>query len=353
MNDCFWRPISIDSIDPACFPDVALYLKSGGNYVLYKDMERKFGEDDQRRLANNFTEFLYVRSGDIKEVNHYLERNLEDMLAREDLSGSAKGRILYQTSVNYVIDVFESPELAANLERCRHLIQHMMKYVAVEPLALESLQSIVAHNFYIFAHSVQVTALNLLVHEKLFNVSLDEMIDVGIGSLLHDFGMIFISSEILDKPDALTDVEYFKIKQHTQKGYEFLENTGMFNEIALTIVRQHHERYDGNGYPTGTMGNDIPRSAQLTAICDVYSALTTERPYRKASSPAEALKLMHDEAKGGFFNYEMFKRFEEIITAIKGVSNQERILLLTSKPSLKNSEEVILRDSGPHYLISN
>src|SRR6185369_8226521 len=136
--------------------------------------------------------------------NQYMENNLTDILARQDLNSMAKGRILYQTSVNYVIDVFESPELAANLLRCRNLIMHLMKYVATESHVLEPLQSIVAQNFYIFAHSVQVTALNLLVHEKLFQLTPEEMTDVGIGSLLHDFGMIFISDEILDKPNSLS-----------------------------------------------------------------------------------------------------------------------------------------------------
>lgn len=319
MKDRFWRPISIDSIDPAHFPNVALFLKSSGNYVLYKDQERRFTADDRRRLERNYTEFLYVRSGDMEEINDYLENNLSEMLAREDLSGIQKGMILYQTSVNYVIDVFESPEIAANLTRCRKLIQQMMQYVATEKHALGSLRSIAAHNFYIFAHSVQVTALNLLAHEKLFNVDPDEMIDVGIGSLLHDFGMIFISGEILDKPDALSDVEYYKVKQHTQKGYEFLRQTGLFSEVSLTIVRHHHERYDGNGYPTGAKGDAIPRSAQLSSICDTYSALTTDRVYRKASSHEDAFKLMREEAKGGGFNAGLFQRFEEIINAARNV----------------------------------
>lgn len=318
MKDRFWRPISIDSIVPESFPNVALFLKTSGNYVLYKDQERRFSEDDRRRLTRNQTEFLYVRSGDLVDVNDYLENNLTDMLGRKDLTGKQKGKILYQTSVNYVIDVFEAPEMASNLMRCRKLIQHMMKYVATESHALEALQSVVTHNFYIFAHSVQVTALNLLAHDKLFNVTPDEMVDIGIGSLLHDFGMIFISSDILDKPDALSDVEYYKVKQHTQKGYEFLKHTGMFGEVVLTIVRHHHERYDGNGYPTGIKGDNISRSAQLSAICDTYSALTIDRSYRKATTHADALKIMREEARGGAFNNELFKRFEVIISAAKG-----------------------------------
>jgi HD-GYP domain-containing protein (c-di-GMP phosphodiesterase class II) len=227
----------------------------------------------------------------------------------------------------------------------------MMQYVATEEDALEPLQTIVAHNFYIFAHSVQVTALNLLIHEKLFNVSPDEMVDVGIGSLLHDFGMTFISDEILDKPAALSEMEYYKVKQHPQKGYDVLKHTGLFSEVALTIVRHHHERYDGNGYPCGIMGGDIPRSAQLSAICDVYSALTTERPYRKPSPPLEALAMMRDAAREGAFNAELCNRFAEIITAMKGVSNQERVLLLTQTPR-DNAGETIFKSPDPHYLMS-
>jgi HD-GYP domain-containing protein (c-di-GMP phosphodiesterase class II) len=228
----------------------------------------------------------------------------------------------------------------------------MMQYVTTEEHALDSLQSIVAHNFYIFAHSVQVTALNLLVHEKLFNVSPDEMIDVGIGSLLHDFGMIFISDDILEKPDALTDVKYAKVKQHPQKGYEFLKNAGMFGDVALTIVRHHHERYNGNGYPSGMAGSDIPRSAQLSAICDVYSALTVERPYRSASSPTEALVMMREAAEEGSFNCDLFDRFAEVITAMKGVSSQERLLLLMHSKSADNARETVFKSPDAALQIS-
>jgi HD-GYP domain-containing protein (c-di-GMP phosphodiesterase class II) len=322
MKDRFWRPISIECIDPALFPNVALFLKSSDNYVLYKNEERKFTVDDRNRLERNRTEFLYVRTGDLEEINDFLEANLTEILAREDLDSMAKGRIIYQTSVNYVIDLFESPETASNLARSRTLIQHMMHYLATDRCALESLRSIVGHNFYIYTHSVQVTALNLLLHEKLFDVTPDELIDVGIGSILHDFGMIFITDKVLDKPDALTEVEYYKVKQHTQKGFEFLKQKGLNSEVALTIIRHHHERYDGNGYPTGIKGDAIPRSAQLSALCDVYCAMITDRPHRKAISHAEALKLMREEAKGGSFNIELFNRFAEVITAYDKLSGQ-------------------------------
>ena len=314
MNkDRYWRAISIDSISPEHFPSVALYLRNDANYVLYKAPERMFTIDDHCRLERNLSRFLYVRSGDNDILNEYMEQNLAEMLARDDLSNSAKSRILYQTSVNCVIDMFESPEPPANLLRCRNMVKHILQYVAEDTHAMESLQTVIDFDFYIFAHVVQVTALSLLIHEKLFRLAHDEMIDVGVGSLLHDYGMTFITSEVLEKNDALSDIEYWKVKQHTQKGYEYLRRCGKYSEIVLNIVRYHHERYDGNGYPTGLKGDDIPRSGQVAGICDVYSALIMDRPQRKANSHADAIKIMREEAKKGAFNLDLFNRFVEII----------------------------------------
>jgi len=331
-KDRFWRAISIDSVSPDNFPNVALYLKSGGNYVLYKDNDRAFTAQDRQRMKRSQVEFIYIRSGDMEEVNSYLENNLSAILLNDDLDSNAKGKIIYQTSVNCVIDTFEFPEQSTNQARCRKLIQNLIKYVAGSPETMESLKSITVRNYYIFTHSVQVTALNLMMHEKLFSVSHEEMVDVGIGSLLHDFGMTFISDEILDKPDALSSVEYYKIKAHTTKGYDFLKQGGAYSDLALTIVRHHHERYDGNGYPSALKANDIPRSAQLAAICDVYSALINDQPHQKGTSPAEALRIMRNEAaeSGGSLNPLLFERFEEIISSTVGVTNHERMHLLPS-----------------------
>lgn len=312
-KDRYWRAISIDCISPDCFPSVALYIRSGGNYVLYKDPDRRFTVEDNRRLERSFTEFLYIRSGDMEILNDFMEDSLTEMLARDDLSSTAKGKILYQTAVNCVIDMFESPETSANLQRCRSMVQHILDHVATDPHALASLQTVIDHNFYIFAHAVQVAALSLLVHDKLFDLAPDEMTDVGIGALVHDYGMTFITSEVLEKNDALSDIEYYKVKQHTQKGYEYFKRVGSYSGVVLNFVRYHHERYDGNGYPTGIKGDEIPRSAQVGAICDVYSALIMDRAHRKASTHTEALKIMREETGRGAFNPELFDQFVTII----------------------------------------
>lgn len=316
MRDHYCRPISIASINPQTFPDVSLYTKSSGNYVLYKPHDRKFTDMDRMRLEQNFVEFLYVRTGDMEEVTRFLETGLSEILNRHDMDVRTKGQILYQTTVNYVIDVFENPEEAAKLDRCRNLVKYLLHYLCSDPTSLNALHSVADHNYYIFVHSLQVAALSLLVHDEVYGLTPDELTDVGIGGLLHDLGMVFISNSILEKPDALSDVEYYKIKLHAQRGYECLKEIGGFSEISLLAVRHHHERFDGDGYPSALKGDAIPRTAQVMAICDVYSALTADRIHRKAVSHERALEIMRTEMPGAF-NPELLARFVEIITARK------------------------------------
>ncbi len=312
MRDNYCRPISIACITPMTFPDVALYMKSGINFVLYKPHDRPFTEDDRVRLIRNQVEFLYVRTGDMEAISEFIEAGIGTLLNDKEISSFTKGQLLYQTTINYAMDIFEVPEKSLNVERCKNLLRHLMGHIGNDPNSLAALQSLISHNYYIFVHSVQVTALTLLMHATVYDLTKSELEDVGVGALLHDLGMIFISNKILDKPDPLNDVEYYKVKQHAQKGYECLRDLGDFSEITLSAVRHHHERFDGEGYPSGLKGDKISRTAQVLAICDVFSALTSDRVYKKAVSQAEALKTMSTECIGAF-NPDLFSRFADMM----------------------------------------
>lgn len=312
MNINYFRPITLDSISPEHFPEVALFMQSGKNFVLYKPHDRPFTELDRQRLHRNNVEMLYVRSGDMEPIADYLENTLHEVLKRQDLGSAAKGRILYQTAVNYVVEVFETPTKVQDVDRCRNLVRNIMEYVAGNQHALDSLRTLIGHNYYIFVHSVQVTAMVLMLHAELYTLDRDELLDVGVGTLLHDIGMTFLSNDILNKPDALSDIEYHVVKQHPQKGYELLLQGGKFNDVSLNIVRHHHEKFDGTGYPTMLKGNLIPRSAQITAICDTFCAVTSDRVYRDALPTDKTLDIMRREAATAF-NPELYEKFEEII----------------------------------------
>ena len=132
-----------------------------------------------------------------------------------------------------------------------------------------------------------------------------------IGALLHDVGKLIVPAEVLNKPGKLTDEEWALVRQHPAAGEQMLADVQFPWDVA-PMVRSHHERWDGQGYPDGLSGTDIPLQARVLCVADVYDALTTERSYKRAFSQLEALEIMRREV-GRQFDPELFERFEELV----------------------------------------
>lgn len=164
---------------------------------------------------------------------------------------------------------------------------------------------------YTYQHCVNVAVLSLILGIKL-NLTKDELFKLTTGALLHDFGKTLIPKEILLKKEKLTDEEFNLIKEHTTKGYDFFKGLNELSPISRIIVLQHHEKVDGSGYPEGREENDINRFAKIVAIADVYDALTSDRVYRKALPPNEAVEYVLGNG-GVHFDFKMVQAFAECI----------------------------------------
>ncbi|AZT90979.1 HD domain-containing protein [Caldicellulosiruptor changbaiensis] len=156
-----------------------------------------------------------------------------------------------------------------------------------------------------------------LVNQKGYKINL---FDLEIAAYLHDIGKIVVPENILNKRGRLTDEEYSIVKRHSLDGYNILSNIEYFDSIK-DIVLYHHENIDGTGYPLGISGDKIPVESRIIAIADVFDALTTDRPYRKAFSEEEALIMMKNDV-GRKFDPEIFEVFLEVLAEEK-ISNVE------------------------------
>nr|WP_271628665.1 HD-GYP domain-containing protein [Caldicellulosiruptor sp. DIB 104C] len=156
-----------------------------------------------------------------------------------------------------------------------------------------------------------------LVNQKGYKINL---FDLEIAAYLHDIGKIVVPENILNKRGKLTDEEYSIVKRHSLDGYNILSNIEYFDSIK-DIVLYHHENLDGTGYPLGINGDKIPVESRIIAIADVFDALTTDRPYRKAFSEEEALIMMKNDV-GKKFDPEIFEVFLEVLAEEK-ISNVE------------------------------
>lgn len=305
-------PISLESIEPVIFPDVALYIKTGGNYVLYKSNGRDFSYHDHDRLSKSGVEFVFVSKDDMDVITSHMEASAERLLKSILLNSKAKGKMIYQTSINFVNDIFNNPEKSTDLDRTKRLIENLMLYISNYPDAISSLETVMTHNYHTFVHSLQVASLTLLIHSEAYSLSRDEMLDVGTGAILHDFGKIFVPQEILNKSGKLSDAEIEVLKRHPEEGYVYLRDKGVLSPVALMIVRLHHERCNGSGYPLGLESRDIPRSAQITGIADVYCTLTTDNHGNKTMPPHIAVQLMRNQMKG-LFSPNLLDTLEKLV----------------------------------------
>ncbi len=132
------------------------------------------------------------------------------------------------------------------------------------------------------------------------------------GGVVHDIGKIAVPDSILLKPSKLSEEEWRLMREHPLVGERICAPLKSFRSV-LPIIRHHHEKFDGSGYPDGLRGQSIPITARVLQIVDVYDALTTERPYKRAFSSTEALQTMKEEVAKGWWDPEIFEQFERLI----------------------------------------
>lgn len=146
------------------------------------------------------------------------------------------------------------------------------------------------HDHYTYMHSINVALLGTLLGLEL-NYTPQQLQDLALGALLHDVGKMLIPQDILNKPGQLSQEEYALMKRHPLMGTSIMGEM-VDNEEQLTAMLQHHERWQGQGYPQGLVGEDIHPYAQIVAVADVFDALTSHRPYRPAFPPYHAVELI-------------------------------------------------------------
>lgn len=170
-------------------------------------------------------------------------------------------------------------------------------------------------------HSQRVLGLTLRLAEKM-GIHGEELVHIRRGSLLHDIGKIAIPDSILQKPGPLTDEEWETMRRHPSIAYEMLSSIH-FLEPALEIPYSHHEKWDGSGYPQGLKGEEIPLSARIFAIIDVWDALSSDRPYRKAWSEEKVIEYIKEQS-GTHFDPKVVDRFISMLIEEKQKKSKKK-----------------------------
>ena len=187
---------------------------------------------------------------------------------------------------------------------------------------------------YVGNHASHITEFTRLLLEKLVSkkddcdIKAKDIFAISTAAALHDLGKVQIDRAIIDKKGKLTNEEFEIIKTHTTAGEEMLIDLADFEDEPLVnyarqICRSHHERYDGKGYPDGLKGDEIPIAAQVVSVCDVYDALISERPYKRAYTHDEAVKMIKN-GECGAFNPVILECFDECADKFKDIIEREK-----------------------------
>ncbi|WP_415033569.1 HD-GYP domain-containing protein [Azonexus sp.] len=207
-----------------------------------------------------------------------------------------------------VISMFQEVRMgkAIEAEAAAPLVEEISNSVLRNPGALISLARLKTADDYTFMHSVAVCALMIALARQL-KLTEAEVREAGMAGLLHDMGKAMIPPEILNKPGRLTDAEFDIIKGHPAEGHRLLEEGSGASATVKDVCLHHHEKVDGSGYPKALNGDTMSLFAKMGAVCDVYDAITSNRPYKAGWDPAESLQRM--ASWKGHFDPVVFQAF--------------------------------------------
>ena len=299
------RKIPLDVVKPGMVLAKDIFGETG-QILLRADIEMKPRYLNYLEQAG--IEYVYVRDERIKDITvddpisektRHEARQLVREITRDIQANGSVGKI--------------SKSINVQDREILNIVNKIIDELLDSKDAIVQLIDIRSKDNYLFAHSVNCAVLSTLAAKKMMYKP-KELRWLATGALFHDLGMMAVPAEIVDKPGELADEEFESVKDHPERGYEIFKTTDLFDARAGAVVLQHHERYQGQGYPEGMAGKDINPLAQIAGIADVYDALTSDRPYRKAYKPNEAVEMLLSWGEE-LFDARILQQFLSVIAA--------------------------------------
>lgn len=231
--------------------------------------------------------------------------------ALDDLDAKVKG--IEAGADDFISKPPNKLELTARIKSLLRVKSLNNNLTSIENVLISLANAVEAKDTYTQGHIERVSTMSLRM-AKNFGLSEYELEALRMGSILHDIGKIAVPREILNKPGKLDKDEWKIIKSHPSVGYKICLPLQKTLGSALDVIRYHHEKLDGSGYPNGLKGDEISLPVRITTIIDIYDALITDRPYRRAMHRERAFDILRQEGAGGKLDKDVVKEFIDRIT---------------------------------------
>ncbi len=306
-------PIPIDSLDFRAH-ELDLYLshRDRARPALYRAAGTEFTEADAARLAEQHIRFLHIHAHQHSVYRQALAERLDRQFSDPAASSKERARVVRTACARMIEEVLLLPDQPEPVAAIKELAGQFSRWSESDPAAFAYMLEMSDHDFYTTTHLVNVGVGCGLLATKLRPNDRGFVETLSQGGLLHDVGKRDVPEEVLNKEGALTEEEWGLIRQHPMLGFtELVKCEGIAPEV-LEMTRDHHERLDGTGYPSGRSGDELSLPTRICSVVDVFDALTAARPYRGPMPPANALQIMR-EGIGTQFDAEVFWAWQELL----------------------------------------
>ena len=291
------RRIDVSNLRADTVAEFDLYIltEGGASPILYRSKGLSIAHDSLNRLTRGDVREIYVDAKDEAPYFRYVESNLRSILSDSSVGTAEKAELMYGTATNLLKDAFSDPRTTDIVGRGSSLVTTTVECLLNDPNALRELLKVASFDYYTYTHSVKVFTFSVTLAMRLDLCHGDTLLEFGMGTLLHDIGKYQVDSDIVNCQGKLSQAQWEIMRRHPEFGYEILRERGLDSPLALDVVRHHHEKFSGRGYPDNLVKDQIKPMVRVCSIADIFDALTTRRSYKSAVPSFPALKLMKDE----------------------------------------------------------
>ncbi|MBF0300054.1 MAG: HD domain-containing protein [Oligoflexia bacterium] len=294
----------------------------------------------RERFVRIYPKGEYLKKSTLRELQSkyfqlYLSEDqrtdyLKSLVGNREVTDEEKSKVIKDSAIKYLSTLFNNKHefktelLSETIRNCRDVVESIVD--VIKDYSINDLYELVGklsfHDFYTYDHSINVAMYCIAIYRVLYKDAPKEtIVSLGLGGLLHDLGKLKLSTSILNNPGKLTKEEFDEIKKHPGFGLQMLLEVkeswksgkierceGVDIDLTAKIIHEHHENFDGTGYPRQTVGNEISIEARITAIADFFDAITTKRAYHEILSIEQAVDVM-SRSVGKKIDPQVFKVF--------------------------------------------
>jgi HD-GYP domain-containing protein (c-di-GMP phosphodiesterase class II) len=300
------KPIDIQLLGIGTTLDFPIYVRGQGDrrFKLFQGPNLKFSKNTYDRIQEDYQGRAYVYPEHLDSFVETVNATLSNSFSDPDKNPDEKVQALMyhvDANLNRVLEQGNS-DTVPNFEDVSAYPDHVAQLLDNEPNTKGLITEFLGKNDSLASHCLQVCFYGMMIIDRHFpeRFSEEEKKQIGLGFLSHDIGKVQIGTSIIEKTGKPTRMQWKVLQQVPERGIAILNKWGGISDLALDIVRNHRERYDGSGYPRALRGEEIPLLARICCVADDFSSLTSKKAYRPALSPYDALWIMRVDNKGSY-----------------------------------------------------